>query len=210
MVQFFVNNPGKGRRKRYLARPATLTVWGHTRRNLIEFFGPDKPLREITKGDAEEWRLSLVAQGLSESTIRKRCGFTKQFFTFAVKQELIPSNPFADLKSGARANPSRFYFVSRDEAEKVLDACPDSQWRLLFALSRYGGLRCPSEHLSLRWGDVDWERGRINVRSPKTEHHAGGESAAHEKTPVLQGSAASCEMLQFAGVEDRGLEPLTS
>ena len=40
----------------------------------------------------------------------------------------------------------------------MLDACPDAQWRLLFALSRFGGLRCPSEHLGLRWQDVDWER----------------------------------------------------
>ena len=39
----------------------------------------------------------------------------------------------------------------------MLKACPDKQWQLLFALSRYGGLRCPSEHLALRWGDVDWD-----------------------------------------------------
>jgi integrase len=71
------------------------------------------------------------------------------------------------------ANKDREFFVSRDVAGKVIEACPDAEWRLLFALSRYGGLRCPSEHLSLRWGDVDWERDRIRVVSPKTEHHEG-------------------------------------
>ena len=40
------------------------------------------------------------------------------------------------------------------------------------ALSRYGGLRCPSEHLALKWSDVDWDKSRIRVPSPKTEHHA--------------------------------------
>ena len=49
----------------------------------------------------------------------------------------------------------------------MIDNCPDAQWRLLFALSRFGGLRCPSEHLGLRWGDVDWERKRIMVHSPR-------------------------------------------
>ncbi|MEX2138897.1 MAG: site-specific integrase [Pirellulales bacterium] len=44
---------------------------------------------------------------------------------------------------------------------------------MIVALSRYGGLRCPSEVLSLRWQDVDWEGGRIVVQSPKTEHHVG-------------------------------------
>ena len=73
-----------------------------------------------------------------------------------------------------RANPERMHFVSRDVAENVLEACPDAEWRLLFALSRYGGLRCPSEHLALRWADVDWERNRIMVHSSKTEHHPDG------------------------------------
>ena len=56
---------------------------------------------------------------------------------------------------------------------QVLEACPDAEWRLLFALSRFGGLRCPSEHLALTWSDVDWERDRFRVTSPKTEHHEG-------------------------------------
>ena len=153
-------------------KPATLTVWGHTCRNLTTFFGDDRTLKSISKGDAEEWRLSLVSAGLAESTIRKRCGFAKQFMLTAMKHELIASNPFEDLKSGAVANPSRYYYVTREEADRVLEACPDAEWRLLFALSRYGGLRCPSEHLALRWEDVDWDRSRITVRSRKTEQQS--------------------------------------
>ena len=53
------------------------------------------------------------------------------------------------------ANRDRDYFVTLDEAKRVLDACPDAQWRLVFALSRFGGLRCPSEHSLLKWEDVD-------------------------------------------------------
>ena len=68
----------------------------------------------------------------------------------------------------------------------MLEACPDAEWRLLFALSRFGGLRCPSEHLALRRGDVDWEGNRITVRSPKTEHHAGGESRIIPIFPELR------------------------
>jgi hypothetical protein len=95
---------------------------------------------------------------VNDITVRRFCGRAKQFLTAAVRRRLIPSNPFADLKSVVQANPSRFYFVTREEVQKVIDACPDAQWRLLVALSRYGGLRCPSEHLALRWGDVDWEQ----------------------------------------------------
>jgi hypothetical protein len=109
----------------------------------------------------------------------------KQFFKAALRRNLIPSNPFETLKAAVKGNPQRFHFITQQEAEKVLDACPDAQWRLIFALSRYGGLRCPSEHLALKWADVDWDRGRIRVRSPKTEHHEGGESRLFPLFPEL-------------------------
>ncbi len=56
----------------------------------------------------------------------------------------------------------------------MLDACPDAQWRLIFALCRFGGLRCPSEVLRLKWADIDWARDRFTVHATKTEHHADG------------------------------------
>jgi len=55
----------------------------------------------------------------------------------------------------------------------VLGACPDAQWRLIFALCRYGGLRCPSEVLALRWDCVLWDKRRLVVPSPKTERFDG-------------------------------------
>ena len=45
--------------------------------------------------------------------------------------------------------------------------------KVIVALSRYGGLRCPSEVLSLRWEGIDWQRNRIVVESPRTAHHPG-------------------------------------
>ena len=86
---------------------------------------------------------------------------------------MISKNPFAKLKASVQGNSDRFFFVTRDMAVKVLDACPDSVWRLTFALCRYGGLRCPSEVQKLRLCDVDWGRDRFLVHAPKTEHHEG-------------------------------------
>jgi integrase len=77
-------------------------------------------------------------------------------------------------------------FVTRAEIALVLEACPDHHWRAIVALSRYGGLRCPSEVLSLRWQDVDWEASRIVVASPKTEHHAGKASRTIPLFPELR------------------------
>jgi integrase len=158
------------------AKPSTKLVWGHTRRCLVEYIGAEKPLREITPGDADAWRLWLAEhEKLAQNTVNRRCGIAKQFFRAAFRRKLIAENPFADMKGCAvRGNKARDHFVSRADAHKVLDACPDCQWQLLFALSRYGGLRCPSEHLALTWCDVNWGRGRITIRASKTQHHADG------------------------------------
>ncbi len=141
---------------------------------------------DISPGDADDFRRSL-AERLGDNTVRRMCGRAKQFFRAALRKRLIQENPFADMKGCvALANRQRDYFISLSETEKVLAVCPDAQWRLLFALSRFGGLRCPSEHLGLRWGDVDWANGRLTVHSPKTEHHAGGESRITPLFPELR------------------------
>jgi integrase len=157
-------------------KPGTAIVLSHTRRCLVEHFGAEKCLREITLGDADAFRLYLIGQKLADNTVRRRCGIAKQFFRAALRQKLVRENVFADLPAAVQENRAKMYFISLAEAYKVLDACPDAQWRLMFALSRFGGLRCPSEHVRLKWEHVNWEKGRFLVHSPKTEHHAGGES----------------------------------
>jgi integrase len=186
--------------KRTGAKPATVTHLKHTQRCLIQFFGAGRPLASITAGDARDWERWLrtgaaranrygdtpATEGLATNTARKRAANAKQFFRDAIDRELIQRNPFAELKSTVGGNRERDYFVTRDAADKVLDACPDAEWRLIFALSRYAGLRCPSEHLGLTWDCIDWERGRIRVASPKTEHHQGGESRMVPLFPELR------------------------
>ncbi len=162
-------------------KQGTQLVYERTRNHLIKFFGAEKILSEITPGDADEFRLYLLklpgkqpGTTLSENTIRRTSGLCRQFFNAALRRKMIDENPFGDLPVAVRGNKEREYFVTREEAAGVLEACPDGQWRLLFALARYGGLRNPSETLELRWSDVDWGRSRMTVHSCKTEHHEGG------------------------------------
>jgi integrase len=110
----------------------------------------------------------------------------RQYFRAAVRKRLIDENPLADLPAPQQVNKSREHFVTQDVTAKVIGACPDAEWRLLVALSRYGGLRCPSEHLSLEWTDVDWANDRMTVRSPKTEHHPNGATRLVPLFPELR------------------------
>lgn len=153
-------------------KPATKEVWRQGKNGLVAYFGANRLLREVTQGDADGYKLKLIGDKLATMTVRKRLQFAKMIFRAAVRRRLISSDPFADVNVQA-SMPDRRRFITQDEATKILAACPDHHWRLIVALARYGGLRCPSEVLSLRWQDVDWESSRIVVQSPKTEHHPG-------------------------------------
>ncbi len=156
------------------------------RKDLADYFGENKPINQITPGDADEFRRWLGDRYPGDNTVRRICGRAKQFFRSAARKKLIVESPFVDMKDTCvRANREREFFVSCEMARKVSAACPDNQWRLIFALSRWGGLRCPSEHLAIRWGDIDWERNRMTVHSPKTAHHSGHESRVIPIFPEL-------------------------
>lgn len=134
---------------------------------ILRFFDRGRDLRDITPADADAflvWLREIHAESTAGRTVRQ----VKQFFRAAVRARLIRENPFADLKQSSDPSEANKCFVSRETITEVLAACPDSEWRLIVALSRYGGLRCPSEHLALEWPDVDWARGRFLVNSPKT------------------------------------------
>lgn len=141
--------------------------------HLNAFFGESRDLRTITKGDADGFRAFLYRQGHAENTVRRYCGLAKQFFRAALRRKLVEENAFGDQVAAVRGNAAKFHFITREDAAKILRACPDTQWRMIFALARFGGLRCPSEIVGLRWEDVSWQERRLTVRSPKTEHHEG-------------------------------------
>lgn len=152
---------------------STKTVLGHTRRNLLEFFGADAKMKNITPGDADEFRIFLTTnQQLADNTVRRRMGIAKQYFTAAIRRKLITENPFAGQACNVRHNPAKFYFVTRKETVALLDACQNIQWKMIIALTRFGGLRCPSEVLRLKWEDINWDARRFIVHASKTEHHA--------------------------------------
>lgn len=153
-------------------KPATKVIWGHTQRNLIDHFGANFDMALVSEGDAEDFKMFLVSEKLAPTTIHKRLQVARMFFRAARKRKLISANPFADVTAKAVMPSDRQQFVTREQTEKLLAVC-DPTWRMIVALCRFAGMRCPSEVLSLRWENVLWDSRKIVVQSPKTEHHPG-------------------------------------
>jgi len=83
-------------------------------------------------------------------------------------------------------NPERMVFVPREHILEVIGDCPSAQWRLLFALARFAGLRIPSDLVNLKIEDVNWEKGFIWIQSEKTRHYAHKGIRRVPLTPELQ------------------------
>ena len=167
-------------------KPATKIVRGQVIRDLKEFFGELRDVETITPGNADDFKQWLIGRKLAPTTIHKRLQSARSFFHAMRRRKLIDENPFDGVRLAATGIKDRQRFILREEIARVLDACPDHHWRAIVALSRFGGLRCPSEVLSLRWQDIDWKANRIVVQSPKTEHHAGKESRIIPLFPELR------------------------
>lgn len=169
-------------------------LWRTCRNHIMKFFEKDRPISSVSVGDAKDFRQWMLREGrgagrgLAENTVRKTCSFSAQVFADALDRGFVTSNPFIhrDIPKTTRENRTRDFFVTRGMAEAVLEACSDDEWRLIFGLSRFGGMRCPSEHLSLRWPDIQWDAGRIVVTSPKTAHHHGKGSRVIPLFPELR------------------------
>jgi len=140
---------------------------GIAAKHINAHLGEHRPLRSITPADADGF--SIWCKGkFAEATATRIVKRAKQFFAAAIRARLLTENPFEGIKSGSMANAERKFHVDRDIVAKVIGACPDVDWRAIVALSRFAGMRCPSEVLALEWSDVNWEASRLLIRSTKT------------------------------------------
>jgi integrase len=170
--------------KRAKLKPRTRENYAVDIESFLGFIDGRKLLPEITAGDAEDFREHLIGIGLAPSTVGKRCSRIKHIFSAAIKHELVMSNPFAAIPTKGKSDSSRRAFVSQETIEAILAACSDHDFRLVFALARYAGIRIPSE-LGIRWDEVDWDAMTFVVHSPKTEHHPGKASRVVPIFPEL-------------------------
>ena len=186
-------------------QPGTVMNLGTCERNLNDFLGADRPMRSITTADTKAFRLWLEEhEKQAENTLRRRCGRARQFFKAAIKAKLIEENPFEGMSVTVSGSTDKARCITEPESRKILKACPDLQWRLIFSLCRYGGMRCPSEVLALTWENVLWDSSRVIVTSPKTKRYGGHEQRVIPMFPEL----ASVLNEAYEAAFDRREDPL--
>ena len=155
-------------------KPGTVRNLRRNASLLIEFFGSDQKLKSINRGDADEFREFLASKKFAPATIGRAIKRARQFFIAAMRRDLVTGNPFEGVNAPMQVNDNRRQYIPAETIYKAIEAAPNAEWRLIIALSRFGGLRIPSELVTLKWEDIDWANNRIRVHQPKLEHLPGG------------------------------------
>ena len=140
---------------------------------LLAFFGNKKDISEITLIDGENFAQHLKSKGYSPATISRAMKRTIAFFKFAQKSKVLVDNPFSGIKLMKITYPARMQFIDRTTFLKVLDHCPNTQWKLIVSLARVSGIRIPSELVGLTWECIHWDKNTMTIPAPKTEHIKG-------------------------------------
>jgi integrase len=166
-------------------KAGTRRVLGNVKDTATALLGADRDMRAVTVGDVEDYHRALITK-YARATAAMHIKKMRQVWSDAIKRKLLTENPFKAVKAGSMANKSREVYVPAADVDKVIDYCTDHEWKLIFALARYGGLRVPSEIKALRWADIHFDSQRMIVRSPKTEHHQGHESREIPIFPELE------------------------
>ena len=124
---------------------------------LLRFFDGGVRIGRITRAMAADWRAAMASGKLvlnqkgkknKEASVCIHVRNAKTAFNYAVREDLIMFNPFDRLKGASREPDKNWKYLSIEELDKLLDACPNWGWKLQIALCRLAGL-CRGEAFNL-------------------------------------------------------------
>lgn len=163
---------GKGRRPCHSVRNDVNLHNQH----LSESLG-DRPVAEIRTADISQLRKKAESQGLAAQTVKNILGQVRRVLRWGAKQGLcrMPEGLVFDMP---KVDNLKTETITKDQLAaylKALDEESDQVGASVLRLALATGMR-KTAILSLRWEDIDLERGYITLR---------GENAKNGKTAIL-------------------------
>ena len=121
-----------------------------------------KRLNNISTFEIEKYRRDRKDKGRTDATINRELQTLRHLFNKALAWEEVEHNPMRGVKLKREEN-ARVRFLTREEEDRLLEACGESLRAIVTAALNTGFRR--SELLSLTWPDVDFDRGLITVQA---------------------------------------------
>ena len=147
-------------------RAESLKLYTYTVERLLSYFSPDMLLCKVRPISAARFIAELKplkGENLSEWTRHKTLRHCKTMFRCAVTWELIPKNPFKDVKA-PRCVTHRWHYLTPEEYKRLLTVAPSLMCKTAYTLAYTASLRF-GELFSLTWGDIDFETGEVRIQN---------------------------------------------
>jgi integrase len=124
----------------------------------------DIPLDVLGAEHIDDLIGSLTDRGtLSPASLHQIIAVLRAALNTAVKRRLIAVNPVTQVEL-PRVSHREAAYLEPAEVERLLEATADDRDGIAFRVGLLGGLR-PGELVALRWEDVDWTAGLLQVRN---------------------------------------------
>jgi len=138
---------------------------GRYEKYLLPAFG-DKEPHELIRLDVDRLRVKLL-KTLKPQTVKHVFGLLKRIVSYGVKRQYCQSLNFpidtirVDNIVTEDLNPEQLKLLL-----EAIDNSSDVEAKAIMRLALYTGMR-RGEMFKLKWNDIDFQRGFINIRNPK-------------------------------------------
>jgi len=134
---------------------------------LTDFFN-GKNLREIKSAMIEQYKAKRIGAGRAKATVNRELSVLSKVFTLAVRHEKADLNPCQSVERFALDN-ERVRYLTEDEEQRLFQTLGDNQQlKDIVTVALHTGMR-RGEIFNLKWFDLDFDRGLIQVRKTKTK-----------------------------------------
>lgn len=161
-----------GRRKGGLAEN-TVEIYQNALRYIKDAYGT-MPLKDLTGDHLERLYVSMREKGLSIRQCEIVHGVARQMIRAAVKKRYIPRDITEDVANPPKAEYDEPRTLSHEEFLAILDEARKlkgtyGRWAVAFLLAIHGAL-ARGELLGLRWRDIDFDAGTMDVTHQVVRH----------------------------------------
>jgi integrase len=147
--------------------PSTRDRYESSIAHLLDFFGDNTRLSDISVGRIEEFKQERLTR-VRCATVNRDLSVFRRMLTLASRQRLIARNPFESVELLEERKTRRQPHILTFEEERKLLAVATPHLRALIVLIVNTGLRVNKEALQLKWEDFDFENSQVVVRESKT------------------------------------------
>lgn len=126
---------------------------------LMEDFGKDKKLSEISVKDAEDFKIRRIASAPKGYAVYLRT--LRAAFNIATDWDLVTSNPFAKIKF-RKTQKIKPTYLTEEQFNKIIPLTVNPDLKKLFIFCFYTGIRL-SEAVNLRWRNINFKQKLLTI-----------------------------------------------